>query len=700
MTNFDNARKRVLLDFHIPEWNNEILSEFNVKDLVEKYDKYNIDCIFFYAKDHYGHCYYKTDIGHRHKMMEDRDFFGEFIKEAKKKDYITGGYYAINWQLNVADEDYWAKDKNGNYIRHREDNVSRWNQVCYNSQSYLKFCLDQLTEILSSYSLDAIWLDMLNYPFDRIACYCDNCRKAFKEKYGHDNLPPEPSWDKVWRDFLDFRFNANHQFAWNLREHIEKINPEIAIIFNYHGAPKDNWLVGQKPVMHSSYSDYASHEIYPGMFGSMYPSIVPRFLKSLHRGKPVEILTFRFNQRWDYTVKPLAQYKWEIMNAAMHGCHIMTVDQPLHNGKLDEAAYELIKEGYDYIKSKSNLYKGSPTKFSAIYFSQKSRDFYAREDKENYSMSFYGAVKMLIEEHLPVDILFDENIDSIDFNEYRLLVLPNTAILNEVETNKIKKFVSEGGVLIASDGTSLYDENGNKLPNYGLSELFGVDFNKNTDFSYSYFIPTASFSKDMRENHAVLVNGPGRVVEPNHGKVKLSGELKIPLYESSDTMFFSHNLHPPWKKVGYSLIINNYNKGRVFYLPFKIFGSYVNKNSLPEHRKYIRNIIKSLDFKLPFEVDCPLNVDTIINEDKDNFYIHFLGYNPTMQLTTLTGNPDKPDITPPLVMEEPLLYEAKIRSNVPMSGYEIGDDVELVSWEENILKVRINDIYESIKIKK
>ncbi|MBM3702049.1 MAG: hypothetical protein FJW63_03485 [Actinobacteria bacterium] len=698
--NFYNTKTRVLLDFHIPEWDDSILTNFDAKKLVEKYEKSFIDCIIFYAKDHYGHCYYNTKIGHKHKNLGDRDFLGEFVSEAKKRGVLAGAYYSLNWQVNVKDYDFWAKDIEGNYIKHINEGVSRWTQICYNSKEYLKFCIDQLTEIISTYDIDVIWLDMLNYPFDRLSCFCNKCERAFKEKYGYDELPKKPKWDKIWRDFLEFRFNANYQFATKIRDAIKNIEPDLVAIFNYHAGPKDNWLEGQKPVMHSSYSDFCTHEIYPAMFGSMYPSIVPRYLKGLHKDKPYEILTFRFNQGWDYTIKPKSQFIWEIMSAAANGASVMTVDQPLHTGELDKEAYKLIAEGYRYLKSKKNLYKGIDIKFSCIYFSQKTRDFFARDSKEKYLMSFYGAIKMFIEEHFPVDILFDENIDLINFNEYKILVLANTAILNDIEIKKIEDFVKSGGILIASDETSLYDEDGFKLSNYKLKSLFGVNYQGNTRLSYNYFTTSSEYSKKIRKNYSILINGPASIFTVNNQDVKVSGDLKIPFYEASDSMFFSHNLHPPWKKVGSALVSNNYYKGKAFFIPLKIFKSYVSKYALPEHRIFIKNIIDSLDIKSPVRIYCPLNVDTIIKEDKNNYYIHFIGYNPTRQLTTFTGNKNFPEITPPLIMEEPLCYKAEIKMNKNISDYYIEGDSKVIREEKDLIEIEVKDIYESIKIKK
>ncbi|MCL5986172.1 MAG: alpha-L-fucosidase [Actinobacteria bacterium] len=698
--NFYYSKTRLLLDFHTPEWHPEILSRFDAKKIVEIVKKSSVDCLTFYAKDHYGHCYYNTKVGHKHKNMGDRDFLAEVIAEANARGLMVQIYYTVNFQVNVKDESYLAKDGNGKFIKYSYEGVQRWDQVCYNSMDYLEFCLTQIRELSVNYEASSIWIDMFNYPFDRIACYCDKCRRAFKEQYGYDNLPASPTWDKVWRDFLDFRFKANYEFALKIRKEIKKIKPDMVAIFNYHGGPHQNWLEGQKPVMHSSYSDFTSHEIYPNEYGTMYSSIVPRYLRGVQPGKPAEILTSRFNYSWDYTLKPKAQYTWEVMTALANGVSIVTVDQPLHTGELDESVYKLIRDVYSYANSRKNVFKGNDPKLIAVYYSVKTRDFYARDNKEEYSLSFNGAMKALLEEHYPVDVLFDENLASLDISQYKVLVLANVAILNDEEIEKIKHFVVDGGILIATDETSLYDENGDRLTNYRLSEIFGVDHAGKTKFRRCFFKTPENYSRDIDQNYSILVDGPGNIINANNKFVSLSGSLEIPFYEPGDAMFYSHNLHPRWREVGPALVMNTYQSGKVFYIPFKIFRSYANRYMLPEHRKFIRNIIDGLNLELPIKVIAPLNVEVVIKEDSENYYIHLLGYNPTKQIFTQTNHPDEPIIIPFLMMEEPLIYTTEIEINVPYIRFEVEGDSSVLEKNSNRVRILIKDVYESIKISK
>ena len=95
-----------------------------------------------------------------------------------------------------------------------------------------------------------------------------------------------------------------------------------------------------------------------------------------------------------------------------------------------------------------------------------------------------------------------------------------------------------------------------------------------------------------------------------------------------------------------------------------------------------------------------LNVDTIIKEDNENYYIHFIGYNPIRQLTTFTGDQQESEIIQPLMMEEPLCYKANIKLNRNFINFEIDGASKVIYHNGNLIDIEINDVYESIRIRK
>src|SRR6202012_976319 len=59
---------------------------------------------------------------------------------------------------------------------------------------------------------------------------------------------------------------------------------------------------------------------------------------------------------------------------------------------------------------------------------------------------------------------------------FKTLILPNIAALSIAQCNQIRAFVEQGGSIVATYETSLYDEWGVRRSDFGLTQLFGTSF--------------------------------------------------------------------------------------------------------------------------------------------------------------------------------------------------------------------------------
>src|SRR5439155_1615989 len=60
---------------------------------------------------------------------------------------------------------------------------------------------------------------------------------------------------------------------------------------------------------------------------------------------------------------------------------------------------------------------------------------------------------------------------------FKTMILPNIAALGDAQCEQLRTFVKNGGSLIATYETSLYDEWGVRRKDFGLADLFGVMWN-------------------------------------------------------------------------------------------------------------------------------------------------------------------------------------------------------------------------------
>lgn len=690
--------RSVLLDFHYPEWDERIAKKASAEEIVSNFVRAEVNCAGFYMKDIFGNAYYPTKIGHVHNNFRDRDFFGECVTEAKGKGLSVFVECIVVWdQHNARSHPEWVMvDSEGNL----QD--ADLGYMCYNSEGYRDYLFGMVKEVIENYDIDGFFFDMLIYNWgEALTCCCDKCKQLFREEYGHE-IPLKATWDEEWRHFLDFRYGSNERFARDLVKTVKDINPNLSVTFNYHGAPCFDWRVGQRPVQHSALADYATGEAYTNPFGIPYTSLYPRFLRGVAEGRPYEVITYRFNRHWDYTVKPVAHLQYEIMTYRANGAGVLIVDQPGYDGKIDEVVYDRIGQVFKEAKEKESLFQYQPLTHVALYYSAKTRDWYAREAMEEYQLAFNGAFKAILESHIPVDILFDENIELERLQKYAALFLADVAILDKREIEIITEYVKRGGSLIATHDTSLYDVNGERRNDFALAELFNAHFTGKTETTYNYFrLPAGRFSADIHPRYDVLSLGPGNVVE---SRGETFGELKISFYDRDPDKCISHGVHPAFEKVGPAIVLNEYGKGKVAFAPFRLGASYASNSMLGEQRILIRNLIRELTPETAIEIEAPLNVEAVITRDEEGnrFLVHLIGFSATKQ--ALTGKATdflkypEASIRPYLMMEEPLVFIANIRVNQDFKDVSVWHKGTQLSTQGRNIRVLCTEVHETVTI--
>ncbi|OYT44184.1 hypothetical protein B6U84_04560, partial [Candidatus Bathyarchaeota archaeon ex4484_40] len=94
----------------------------------------------------------------------------------------------------------------------------------------------------------------------------------------------------------------------------------------------------------------------------------------------------------------------------------------------------------------------------------------------NFSDAFSGFYEALLRSHIPFDVIDDLTLREGVPEKYHVVVLPNIACISDKEAVNLKRFAEDGGNVVATFETSLYNEYGIKREDYALGEEFGVRF--------------------------------------------------------------------------------------------------------------------------------------------------------------------------------------------------------------------------------
>jgi hypothetical protein len=82
----------------------------------------------------------------------------------------------------------------------------------------------------------------------------------------------------------------------------------------------------------------------------------------------------------------------------------------------------------------------------------------------------------LQQSHIPTDTIWAETLTPEKLSRYRVAVLSDAKSLTPHEVSIIKNWVNEGGVLLATGTSTLFNQWGEQQPDYALAEVFGVSY--------------------------------------------------------------------------------------------------------------------------------------------------------------------------------------------------------------------------------
>ncbi|WP_181389675.1 Ig-like domain-containing protein [Leucothrix pacifica] len=95
--------------------------------------------------------------------------------------------------------------------------------------------------------------------------------------------------------------------------------------------------------------------------------------------------------------------------------------------------------------------------------------------QRNYLAEHRGVLKVLVNEHIPFNILVVPDQDEL--NRYQTVMMPNIEAISDEEANRLRVFVQQGGrLVITGPNPTLLDEYGIARSNYALADLLGFNY--------------------------------------------------------------------------------------------------------------------------------------------------------------------------------------------------------------------------------
>ena len=179
--------------------------------------------------------YYPTKVPfhHRSHWLGDSDPFGELVSGCRKLGMVVIARtdpHATYDDVHDAHPDWIAVDAGGNQRRHWAS-PEMW-VTCGLGPYNFEFMTEVKREIASRYMVDGIFINRWDGSG---MCYCEHCRKNFREATGHDLPRTNDPQDPVRRAYILWRQERLFDL-WQLWDReVRQINPDSCVIPNTGG---------------------------------------------------------------------------------------------------------------------------------------------------------------------------------------------------------------------------------------------------------------------------------------------------------------------------------------------------------------------------------------------------------------------------------------------------------------------------------
>lgn len=446
------------------------------------------DIIAVYAANQFGISYYPSDIWPQHPGLKGRDYVGDLVSRLRARGKKVLLY--INWldskhaEWNAIplgrenDPAYkeqrlvsWADLSKPNW-RIQSLPGGKWKFPCINSPQREQI-VAITREIVERYHPDAFHLDMFLFYH---VCVCDYCRPVLEKICGTKEITRE-AIEANWKKFIDWRCQTSASLisavSTVLREHdiIAAHNAFAPLYIPADRGQDAAWLEALDIFLSECFDAFMSPST-----DLNSTSINVRWQHAI--GKPSWIL--RTSTQGHYAHWPISRAQWQIHAAACkaNGCKAFG---PCGVGAYPDTTSSKkllanVKAGFDFYMTDADLDEDAVSAAKiGLVFSWATRKYYGAGANDHWLEEFVGWARLLIEEHLPYDILAAESTISVDdIAKYDLIVLPNTANLSNTFCSLLRDYVSKGGRILATAESSLWDDEGGKRSEFELSDILGI----------------------------------------------------------------------------------------------------------------------------------------------------------------------------------------------------------------------------------
>jgi hypothetical protein len=419
--------------------------------------------------------YYPTNVPlhHRSDWLGDSDPFGYLMDGCRKMKMSVVARtdpHAARQNVLDAHPDWIAVTANGEKRRHWA-NPDLW-VTCALGPYNFEFMSLVHKEIMEKYGPDGIFS---NRWAGHGICYCEHCTRNFREYAGID-LPRSANRQEVaWKKYDEWN-TLRLKELWVLWDDIIRKQKSTSR-FIPNGFP-DKVITGKL-------SDivFTDHQARSGVIPPWSNGKVAKELRASIGMKPlggIFSVGVEEQYRWKDSVQSEAEIRVWVAECTANGMRPWFTK---FSGVLyDKRWLDTVDKIYQVLyKSEPYLRNIAPLARVGMVFSEQNPNNGNKIWQQKNGDHASGMYHALLENRIPFEMVNVNLLDAAHLKPFKLLVLPNISSLSDTQCNQLREFVNNGGSLVATFETSLYDEKGLPRKDFGLSDLFGVSYDRQVE---------------------------------------------------------------------------------------------------------------------------------------------------------------------------------------------------------------------------
>lgn len=453
-------------DFHIPN-DVDVGVGFDADDYGRRLRDSGADAVVFFAKCHYGHSYYYTDIGFRHPRLKS-DLLADVIGGCHKHGVGVIGYYSVFLDsAAIRQHPDWRLQATSGAKTDAGFDSGNFQPVCVNSPYGDELMIPQCVEVVQRYDVAEMFLDTMT-GFQ--PCYCENCRRAFGRPI------PESAADPAWMDYVRWYARQYETFFAKVAAAIRGAREGVGVTFNWEWIHR---LPGTPvPGITRLAADLTA--------GGYMAHFVTRYAAGT--GLPFDYMTGRFlHGLGDWNSNTPETLRNTAATTIANGGSFYLIDRQLPDGSLEDRAWRAMKDVFSFVQERRDWVAGTRhVPETAVLHTLASivgpnleffPDMKARKDR----LEPYEGVARLMMEHARHWTAHNAETLRERMDDYRTVILPETEYVDAATLGALEAWVRGGGRLLISQSGS------DAAVDPKVMALAGVRYEGHGGLDYGYF---------------------------------------------------------------------------------------------------------------------------------------------------------------------------------------------------------------------